>query len=71
MSVRFISLTEQDSVRLMSLGEQDGVRLKETSHLRYANLSEIAVLLPVSKNHRPRHVSAQNTRKTNLLLIEI
>ena len=37
--------------------------LKETSHLRYANLSEIAVLLPVSKNHRPRRISAQNTRK--------
>ena len=45
--------------------------LKETSRLWYANLSEIAVLLPVSKNYRPRHVSAQNTRKTNMLLIEI
>ena len=40
-----------------------GRGLKETSQLRYSNLSEIAVLLPVSKNHRPRRVSAQNTRK--------
>ena len=45
--------------------------LKKTSQLRYANLSEMAVLLPVSKNHRTRRVSAENTREKNLLLIEI
>ena len=45
--------------------------LKETSQIRYANLSEIAVLLPVTKKHRSRCVSAQNTREKNLLLIEI